>query len=248
MPAVRNLVGERFGRLVAITRSGKQTWKFACDCGAVTEKRTSDVTTGRTRSCGCLLRETTTARLTRHGMADTPEYHAWQAMINRCTNPNYEHFHCYGGRGITVAAEWLNFTAFYAYMGARPSPRHSIDRIDNNGHYEPSNCRWATKTEQMRNLRKNVFIEYEGKRQTIAEWARELGLSHATIWSRVNAGHTTDRVLASGALHHRFVEFDGKRLTLTQWAKEIGLSVQALSNRLNVYGWTVERALRQRAR
>ena len=183
----------------------------------------------------------------KHGMTGTPEYHAWQAMINRCTNQNYEHFHCYGGRGISVCKQWTEFESFYRDMGPRQSAKHSLDRKDTNGNYEPDNCRWATKAEQMRNMRKNVFLERDGKRQTISEWAREIGISVATIGSRIKAGTPIDKVLSKEQIHLRFIEFDGRRMTLTQWAKERGLSVQTLSNRLNVYGWPVGRALNETA-
>jgi hypothetical protein len=147
---------------------------------------------GKKSSCGCLMIETRCLPK-RHGHCSkgksTPEYAAWRAMINRTTNKKVAHYHNYGGRGITVCDKWINsFEAFYADMGKRPSDKHSIDRIDNSGNYEPSNCRWATKSQQARNTRAAKQIKLEGKVYTIVELAEISGVNYRTIKSRLEHG------------------------------------------------------------
>lgn len=158
--------GQRFGRLVVLAsfRLDKRTWASCrCDCGVHAEVVMCSLVTGATQSCGCLHSEISRSVASQlhldHGHArsgrKTPEYKTWCRMITRCENPKHEKFPYYGGRGISVCARWRHdFKAFLADVGLRPSAAHSIDRYpDNNGHYEPGNVRWATRSKQMQNRR-----------------------------------------------------------------------------------------------
>lgn len=152
-----DLTGRRFSRLTAIRVAGRDsTGRFEylcrCDCGQEKTVRGSNLTSGHVKSCGCLLREADQGIT--HGLSHAPEYIVWLSMKRRCSNPKNESFKYYGGRGIKVCDRWLHsFENFLDDMGSRPSPEHSIDRINVDGDYEPSNCRWATLSEQARNKR-----------------------------------------------------------------------------------------------
>ena len=123
----------------------------------------------------------------RHGKRNTREYGVWATMIQRCENSGYRKYPSYGGRGISVCDCWRkSFAAFYADMGPRPSSQHSIDRINNDGNYEPGNCRWATRTDQCRNRRSSCFLTIGEETKTLAEWSDISGLSVATIWHRIH--------------------------------------------------------------
>lgn len=136
-----------------------------------------------------------------HGMSRSPEYKSWQGMIDRCHNPNGQRFVSYGGRGIKVCGLWReSFSAFLADVGTRPTPKHSIDRIDNDGDYEPSNCRWALREEQLRNTRRNIFMEHDGRRMVLTDWASETGINFYTLRSRFLKGLPSGLVLAVNGL------------------------------------------------
>ena len=190
------LAGQRFGRLVVISRShpGKashQYWLCQCDCGNQKRISQSALVSDRTRSCGCLRKEVTAKRLTRHGHTRggrrTPAHSIWNGMLGRCLNPNSPAYKDYGGRGITVDPRWLQFENFFADMGQPPSGA-TLDRIDNNKGYAPDNCRWATKKEQANNRRSCRLITVNGLTMTVKQWAELQGLNCQTIGSRLRSG------------------------------------------------------------
>lgn len=149
---MKDIAGQRFGRLVAIERdinAGTQPrWRFRCDCGAEKVLRKNHVVSGPTRSCGCILER---RKATDGAVWDKAEYAPWRAMWRRCTDEKRHNWDRYGGRGICVTTEWEDFKAFVRDVGPRPSRAYSLDRIDNDGNYEPGNVRWATAAEQSAN-------------------------------------------------------------------------------------------------
>lgn len=135
------------------------------------------------------------AKTTRHGMRYSRAYGSWTAMKSRCLSPTNTRYKDYGGRGIRVCEEWINeFVVFHNYVGDPPSPQHTIDRIDGNGHYEPGNVRWATKSEQVENRRNKIEIAYHGKTQSLVKWSVELGISYQTLAVRVWKKQTPEQI------------------------------------------------------
>lgn len=192
-----DLVGKKFGRLVVIKETiykGLRAWACQCDCGEKTIVTTSNLTNGHTNSCGCIKREVTAKTHTKHGMCGTPTYRSWESMLNRCNNKNGMDFSDYGGRGIKVCERWKDFSNFYSDMGERPEGT-SIDRINVNGDYEPSNCRWATMKEQANNKRTNHHLTFRGLTLTISQWSTKLGLKREIIKDRLMSGWSIEDAL-----------------------------------------------------
>jgi hypothetical protein len=209
MPARRLITqGMRFGRLTVLEevakRNSKRAFRCLCDCGNTTIANLGNLVTQTIRSCGCLSRESRSVIRLKHGESHpdgapqgTPEYRTWKSIIQRCFNRRSRGYPGYGGRGITMCERWRkSFAEFLADMGRKPSPLHSIDRYpDNNGNYEPGNCRWATRTQQNRNRRDTVFITINGQTKCVSEWAQQAGISWATIQRRMDAGLVGESLL-----------------------------------------------------
>ena len=152
---LEDISARRFGRLLVLERVPRGTrgaWLCECDCGKLCFAQSADLKLDKMKSCGCWRKESATVRASSHLMTDTKEYRAWSNMIQRCTNPNNNRYSDWGGRGISVCERWLTFENFFADMGVAPDGM-SLDRINNDGNYEPANCRWATRSEQRRNQR-----------------------------------------------------------------------------------------------
>lgn len=187
-PNFKDLTGQVFHRLTVVseadglTRSRKARWVCRCECGNLTEAIGGNLASGRTKSCGCLQAERASITTTTHGGSKSPEYRIFQGMWKRCTNPNSASFSQYKGR--TPPNEWKSFEKFLSDMGPRPSPAHSIDRVDNDLPYGPGNCRWATPKEQSRNSRRNVWVRAGGKVMCLSEACEALGLTYSKVLSR----------------------------------------------------------------
>lgn len=205
MPPLKDLTGQRFERLVVLRRTdnmGKQTaWLCRCECG--TEKAVPywNLVSGQTRSCGCLCdevrRESATLFATTHGGSYTRLYTIWIGMKQRCNYRKHKHYKRYGGRGIKVCAEWEHdFEAFREWSLLNGySEELTIDRIDVDGNYEPSNCRWATYETQSNNMSSNHFLTFKGETHTVSEWSKLLGIPKSTIHNRLKRGKTIEEVL-----------------------------------------------------
>ena len=167
-------------------------WECLCDCGQATVVLQSSLRNGLTMSCGCQQREGARQRFTTHGMSGTSEYHIWEAMIERCGNPNHAAYAAYGGRGIRVCEAWrTDFAAFFRAMGPRP-PGLTLERIDNDGHYEPGNVRWATRREQMQNRRGLHLVDG----LTLTAFAATHGVSYDRLRWHIRKGATAHAALA----------------------------------------------------
>lgn len=205
-----DIIGRRFGRLVVVSNAksrikpsgNPETYSLCkCKCGKIVEVSNYRLRTGKTRSCGCLYLDTATTRHFKHGFARsgkvTPTWNCWSQMKQRCENPNNTVFRHYGGRGISVCVRWKRFENFLKDMGKKPSG-HQIDRIDNNGNYEPNNCRWATKKEQARNTRTNRFYNTAfGITGCLAYLCERFKVNYKTVWKRLDDGWSIENALGT---------------------------------------------------
>lgn len=202
--SAEDLTGKRFGKLVVIHRvedyvhpSGerKPMWLCQCDCGERNSVRSHTLKSGFTQSCGCGMAESGKRKKT-HGLSKSKTYKAWCSIKNRCYNPRCSKFMHYGGKGIKVCPAWLNsFSQFLKDVGIAPTNKHSIDRINTDGDYEPSNCRWAVQSDQMRNQCRNVKLTHNGITLCIADWADRLGLKRSTVYGRHSKGWPVEKIL-----------------------------------------------------
>lgn len=199
LPHAKDITGQRFGRLVALGPIGRTTgtrkyilWLCQCDCGNTHKVTANNLRSGSTASCGCWLSDRVTAQNKTHGMWNEPIYKIWTGIKDRCTNSAGSHYTRYGARGITICNEWQDsFESFYSHVSQLPhfgEKGYSIDRIDNDGDYEPGNVRWATGTTQSRNRRTNRLITFDGVSRTVAEWAETLDIGGDTLRYRLGAG------------------------------------------------------------
>jgi hypothetical protein len=198
----KNIVGQKFGQLTVLERAGTAKdrhvmWLCKCTCGNTTTATGTRLRSGETQSCGCLNKEINRAKAMTHGMKGTRLYDEWRHMKDRCSRPKSRIYKNYGGRGITVCQEWReNFETFRDWALANGYQDDlTIHRIDVNGNYEPSNCRWIALEEQQNNRRNNRLITHEGKTQTMKQWAKEKGIPYNTLRARLNRGWPTDRAL-----------------------------------------------------
>lgn len=196
-----DLMNKRYGRLVVVGREeiikGKKTrWICRCDCGNISFVDTYGLKSGRAKSCGCLSLEKMTNSKIKHGDSNTRLYGIWNGMKKRCNNPNYEHYHRYGGRGIQICNEWEhnyeNFKEWALQSGYKADLE--IDRTNNDGNYEPSNCSWQTREKQVRNRSNTVYIEYKGDKKTLSEWCEINKTNYKLAHQRYKRGWNYERI------------------------------------------------------
>ena len=211
----RDLTGQKFGRLIVLEAGQKRTpnrgmyWLCECECGSINEVAAQALVKGSVVSCGCYHREVVSGKI-KHGhnrrhSKKSPTYITWTKMNDRCNNPLVREYKWYGGRGISVCKRWRSFVNFLSDMGERPEGK-TLDRINPNGNYNKTNCRWAAPLEQANNTRRNQFLQHDSQVKTIAEWARVLNLNYDTLYRRVRKGATlSDAQIFSNVL------FRGKR-------------------------------------
>lgn len=215
-----DLTGARFGKLVAtrpvVRPKKRRKWACKCDCGSECEVATDKLTTGRTKSCGCLRETVGRKTSTKHGLSGSPEYRVWYKMKRRCLNPDDPSYVWYGGRGISVCEKWLDFMEFYRDMGPRPSPRHTIERHDVTGNYEPDNCSWIMDYKMQafnQNLKSNNTSGKSGVywREEQQRWVAMIfaGGKHKTLGSFKEKADAVERRKAAEVEHYGREKTDG---------------------------------------
>ena len=199
-----DITGQRFGHLTVAEiagrdKGGRATWRCVCDCGNAVSVAGYSLRSGHTTSCGCLQKERTRADKTTHGGKGTRLYGIWAHMKNRCLSKTSRDYKDYGGRGITVCAEWANsFEAFRDWALANGyRDGLTIDRKDTDGNYCPENCRWATQKEQQNNRRNNHIISFNGETHTLAQWAELTGIKFSTLYMRLRRGWSAELALTT---------------------------------------------------
>ena len=197
MGSFKDITGRVYGRLTVIDRvendkHNQARWKCLCECGNYTVAVTSELNRGNVRSCGCLNREISKMVNSKHGFKYTRLYKVWGGIKKRCYNQNCKSYKNYGGKGITMCDEWKNdFKSFHDWAFANGYDENAeymkctIDRIDTNGNYEPSNCRWVDVKSQERNRKNNIFITYKNETHCIGEWAEILGINYIALHQRI---------------------------------------------------------------
>ena len=202
-------VGDRFGRLVTVKKThacknGRKIiqWVVDCDCGNQKRVSQDSLRSGNTKSCGCLRNDyykdiKKNKRNVKHGMYGTPEYRAWQSMLNRCNNINNKKYSNYGGRGIMVCEGWLDFLSFYNDVGNRPGDGYILGRHDIDGNYDKKNVYWTTQAQQQNKRRSGRILSAFGRTQSLIDWAKELDITAATLWARLKRGWDVERTLST---------------------------------------------------
>ena len=250
-------IGSRFSYLVVLGEAYKseknKRWYVPCrcDCGMQKNVMCKNLLGGNTVSCGCYGRSIPRTGAKTHGQSKTPAWRSYYAMINRCTNKDANNYASYGGRGIKVCDRWMQgFEFFYADMGNRPKGK-TIDRIDVNGNYSDENCRWASEEEQVNNKQSTRYLTFKGRKQSVAQWAKECGIPRDSIIVRIELGWNIKDALTvpTQVGRNQFgnglpVTFNGITMTWTEWSKKLNIAYATLKKRIE-NGWTLERVLTQ---
>lgn len=205
-------IGGIFGNLTVLERTSESRAYFLCQCACGNQKkiRRDHLRNGKIISCGCVRTAGSSARAhvmhaanTTHGKSRTKLHGVWFGIKQRCTNPKSTAFKYYGGKGISICERWLDFSNFFADLG-EPEIGMTLDRINSNGNYEPSNCRWATRKEQMLNTSRNHYLTHNGETMTISQWAEKTGISQKNIGNRIKKGWPIPEALETPVLRRKF--------------------------------------------
>lgn len=205
---MNDLTGRRFGSLLALREqripgSHNVHWLCRCDCGIEKQIARTSLLSGSTSSCGCERQQRRSEKITVHGKSNTPEHITWMNIHLRCSNPKSRSYPQYGGNGIKVCDRWIDFEAFLEDMGEKPSPSHSLDRIDGTLGYSKENCRWATSAEQIRNRKVTKFITIDGITLCQSDWCKKLGIEYSNCYrtAKKQFGGSVEAVI-----RHRYLE------------------------------------------
>lgn len=237
--------GTRFGKLkttglVEIRKSGNKKLAYhecICDCGKITWARGTNLRYGTTLSCGCYRTEQRVKIIKKHNLSNSRLYRIWNDMRTRCNKEYSDNFNNYGFRGIRVCSEWDNtndgFLNFHSWaMNSGYSDKLTIDRVNNNGNYEPNNCRWVTQYEQNRNKRNNHYLEVCGETKVITDVANENGLSVSTLKSRLDDGYSVEDAIKKGKRKKRFIYYNGENITPKQFSEITGVNYNTIMTRI----------------
>ena len=256
-----DLTGQIFGRLKVlkkhgINKRGETLWICECSCGELTKATTYQLRSGSKKSCGCLKNEMGKINFTKHGESHSRLHSLWTGVKSRCNNPNHKQYKDYGGRGIKVCEEWdKNFISFRDFMlsigydEALPIGEQTIERINVNGNYEPSNCKLITKREQNFNKRCNHKVTYKGVTKTLVEFAEEYNLDVENLYNRINNyGYTIEEAIEKPVRKCRHknaptYEVNGEAHTMTEWAEIFGMTRGQLKSKTRHK--TVEQAVQE---
>lgn len=257
-----DLSGKMFSRWTVLEFhskiNGNTRWSCVCDCGTNKVVFASTLKNGVSKSCGCMRREMTISRMTKHGNASggttTQTYNSWAGMFQRCDNKDNAAYQNYGGRGIKVCEQWYVFENFLRDMGVRPKGT-TIDRIDNDKGYYPENCRWATAKTQSGNRRYMQIVEMHGVSKPLYVWCDELDVPYKLAHSRIfvsgwppEKALTKTRVFTPEPFGSQIVTINGETHSLAEWCEKIGISYRTVYSRVNQHNYPIDRALTQQVR
>lgn len=243
-----DITGHVFGRLTVIerngiSREGQAAWRCLCECGTTKTIAGYSLRRGDSASCGHPRHRN--PRKT-HGLSGTNIYDVWRGIKKRCENKTNKNYHNYGGRGISLCERWHSFAAFHEDMGPRPNG-YTLDRINNNGNYEPGNCRWTTWAVQAQNKRCAHWIAYNGETKSLTEWSKELSIPISTLNERLRRGWSIEKTIRVPLRKTKrkgdgFITYEGQTKKVAVWAEKFQIGASALRERLRK-GWPVSVAL-----
>ena len=247
-----DMIGRKFGRLTVIERAEdhilpcgqhQRMWKCSCDCGNTTTVSGHALRSGTTQSCGCYKMDVLMDRNIKYRHQNRRLFKIWYAMVHRCTDPTAPHFDRYGGRGIGVCDEWMDFDAFADWsLTHEYADNLTIDRIDNDAGYSPDNCRWASRKTQANNRGTCRAIGLNGTAKTIMQWSEETGIAYGTLYGRLAKGWRVEDALSVKPTLNTILECNGEKHILKEWAEITGIHRDTIMKRIK-HGWSVSDAL-----